>query len=152
MNWLGIEHDRPETVTNLKDLKKTMESIMNKLAEMPYPKSIELTEIGVELVRDALEASDWKKEKHWLISMPGNTAAAVNAFQYNLPPTIIYYNEEGLKLEVKESRIKFSGTGCGMVDETADLITDADKLVALIEWIYEGGTFPLTLKGEKENG
>lgn len=58
------------------------------------------------------------------------------------------YRRDDALLRLTNDGIEFCGDFGKQVDATADLITDADKVEALLNWIYEGGQFPLT----KETG
>lgn len=58
------------------------------------------------------------------------------------------YYADGFSLAVLDNVLYVKHLANVQVDATADLITDADKVEALIEWIQDGGQFPL-LKGEK---
>lgn len=61
------------------------------------------------------------------------------------------YYADGFSLAVLNNVLYVKHLANVEVDATADLITGEGKLVALIEWIQEGGQFPLLKQDEQWN-
>lgn len=115
--------------------KKEKEILQARLASR-IDVFFDTTELIAELIADALETV--MKEDRWdagcSISFPREGPA-----RYEYP-----FTADDIQITVLDGNvIKFKHYPEIEVDNTADLITDADKVEALLNWIYEGGQFPL---------
>lgn len=94
---------------------------------------VEATALVAELVLDAL-----KDSKLWDAYYEYN----LSEYVVNVPEHV--YKAAGFAIKITANNyISITHYPEVVVDDTADLITDADKVEALLNWIYEGGTFPL---------
>jgi hypothetical protein len=64
---------------------------------------------------------------------------------------LYFLERDGFELRVWEDRIEFAGPDAERIDDTADIVCDENNLLAFLDWINNGGTFPFMKKKEGED-
>lgn len=107
--------------------------------------SIELPEIFADLIHDAMKASEWDTQKRCNYNVL-NMYWGLNSESYE---EFISYNRNNLEMVVRGESFEFAGDFAKYIDSSVDLVSDADKLLEVIDWISDGGVCPILKSAEQ---
>lgn len=102
----------------------------------------------LEIIKDELTGTDSWRQSRW-----DDSPLFIPQHNY---PDYLFLQEEWIRDEVlvslrQKDKIIINGLFTKSINKEVDIETNEENLIALIEWIQDGGQFPL-LKEEADNG